>query len=152
MPQADLLARMRETTDALTTTFRRVQSDEWPLAVNANSFTAHDFLNYAMGLIELVGNSYLQSLRMDPVLSAAELDAEARRNAARRKGRAIATDLDDYLASVRGLLILLDMANDEQIAGIVLGRPREAWFNELIGVLQRIDTMMQSWLARRPGI
>jgi hypothetical protein len=151
MAKADLLARMRATCDALTATFRLVQPQEWALTVKANGFTAHDYLNYAMGLVELTGNSYLQSLRMDPVLSQAELDAEARRNAERRKGRAIATDFDDFLASVRGLLILIDMANDEQIAGMVLGRTREAWFDELVVVLHRINVAMQTWLTRRHG-
>ena len=151
MPQADLLARMQAACDALSATFRQVQPPQWPRAVNAQGFTAHDYLNYAQGLIELMGNSYLQSLRMDPVMNDAELDAEARRNAARRKGRAIATDLDDFFASVRGLLILLDMANDEQMAGIVLGRTRETWFDALIDVLQRINGIMAAWLAKENG-
>ena len=151
MAKADLLARMQAGCDALSATFRQVQPAQWPRAVHAQGFTAHDYLNYAQGLIELTGNSYLQSLRMDPVMNDAEIDAEARRNAARRKGRAIATDLDDFAASVRGFLILVDMASDEQIAESVNGRTREAWFDTLMAVLLRINGIMVAWLAKGDG-
>jgi len=149
MSKAGLLTRMQAAGDALTATFRRVPTDAWATPIKANGYTPHDYLNYVMSLLELSGNAYLQSLRMDPVMMEAEIDAEARRNVERRKQRAIATDFDDYLASLRGLLILIDMADDQQIAEVVQGRSREIRFDVLVGILQRLNGIISTWLDGR---
>ncbi len=150
MAKADLLARLRAAGDALTATFRRVPDDAWAQPIRANGYTPHDYLNYAMSLLELSGNSYLQSLREnDPIMLEAEVDAEARRNVERRKLRAVATDFDDFQASLRSLIILIDMASDAQIAEPVQGRPREVWFAVLISTLERVNGILQQWLAGR---
>jgi hypothetical protein len=150
MAKADLLAHLRAAGDALTKTFHQVPSDAWAQPVKANGYTSHDYLNYTMSLLELSGNSYLQSLREhDPIMLEAEIDAEARRNVDRRKHRTVATDLDDYQASLKSLLILIDMASDAQIAEVIQGRVREVWFDSLMKTLQRINGILQKWLAER---
>jgi hypothetical protein len=149
MSKAGLLARMQAAGDALTETFRRVPADAWATPIKANGYTPHDYLNYILSVIELAGNAYLQSLRMDPVMMEAEIDAEARRNVERRKLRAVATDFDDYLASLRGMLILLDMADEEQIAEVVQGRSREDRFDVLVGIMQRLNGILSAWLGGR---
>jgi hypothetical protein len=150
MAKVDLLARLRAAGDALTATFQQVPSDAWTQPVKANGYTPHDYLNYAMSMLELSGNSYLQSLREnDPIMLEAEIDAEARRNVERRKHRTVVTDLDDYQASLKSLLILIDMASDAQIAEAVQGRVREVWFDSLMKTLERLNGILQKWLAER---
>lgn len=140
---------MQAAGDALTATLRRVPADAWATPIKANGYSPHDYLNYILSVLELAGNAYLQSLRMDPVMMEAEIDAEARRNVERRKQRAVATDLDDYLASLRGLLILIDMADEQQIAEVVHGRSREVRFDVLVGIMQRINAILSAWLDER---
>jgi hypothetical protein len=129
MSKADLLQRLGASGDALTATLRRVQPNEWLMPTRPGKYSPHDYVNYAASILELAGNSYLQSLRMDPVMMEADIDAEARRNVQRRKERAPATDFDDYQASLRSLLILIDMASDAQIDELVQGRSRADRFD-----------------------
>lgn len=149
MSKAGLLARMQAAGDALTATLRCVPADAWATPIKANGYSPHDYLNYTLSVLELAGNAYLQSLRMDPVMMEADIDAEARRNVDRRKLRAVATDFDDYLASLRGLLILIDMADDQQIAEVVQGRSREERFDVLVGIMQRLNGILAAWLDGR---
>lgn len=152
MGKTDVLARLQGASDALAATLRRIGPDQWNLPITRSGRDAHDLLNYAMNLLELIGNAYLQTLQTDtPAMSIQQIDALARLNAERRRGRLIATDFDDYLASSRSLLILIDMASDDIIAGTVWGKTREHWFLRLADVLDTLNRLLTTWLAQLPN-
>ncbi len=151
MAKTDVLARLQGASDALAATLRRIGPTQWNLPITRSGRDAHDLLNYAMNLLELTGNAYLQSLQTDaPAMTTEQIDALALLNAERRRGRLIATDFDDYLASARSLIILIDMASDAIIAGTVWGLPREQWFLKMADSLDAINRFISDWLAQLP--
>jgi hypothetical protein len=153
MAKKDVLARLQGASDALAASWHRIGPNQWNQPITRSGRDAHDLLNYAMNLLELSGNAYLQSLRMDsPAMTPQQIDAQARLNAERRRGRLVATDFDDYLASARSLIILIDMASDEIIAGTVWDHiSREVWLLRLADTLDKTNRIVISWLAQQPN-
>jgi hypothetical protein len=150
MGKTTVLTRLQGASDALATTLRRVGPHQWNLPITRGGRDAHDLLNYAMNLLELSGNAYLQSLqRATPAMTVTEIEALARLNAERRRGRLIATDFDDYLASARSLIILIDMASDDIIAGVVWDITRAQWFLRLADTLDTLNHIIATWLDQR---
>ena len=148
MAKTELLARLRTTCDALTTTFRQVQAEEWMLVTDYKQLTIHDALNYTMAFLELTGNWYLQSLRMPPVHTTATIEHEAVLYAERRRSRPIDMDLADFVRARQGLFVLLDMASEEQLVESVAARPREAQITDLAIILTQLDAAIHRTLRR----
>ncbi len=146
MAKTAILARIRTTGDALSATFSQVSPTAWNVPVSADQLTPHDVVNFAMGLLELAGNWYLQSLRMDPIHDLAGLESEAWQHAAGRRSRSIQSDLDDFQAALQGLLILIDMATEAQLQGLVSGKSREEWFGDVAAILQSTQQHLQRLL------
>ncbi|MBA3824102.1 MAG: hypothetical protein H0X24_09425 [Ktedonobacterales bacterium] len=151
MGKTDVLARLQGAVDALAATLRRIGPNQWNRAITRGGRDAHDLLNYAMNLLELSGNAYLQSLQVGaPAMTPSQIDALARLNAERRRGRLIATDFDDYLASARSLIILIDMASEDIMTGTVWDMSREQWFMRLADTLDAINHLLTAWFAQQP--
>jgi hypothetical protein len=149
MAKTDLVTRLRQACDALSVACRRVQPDAWTKSITPEGYTPQDLVNYCMGLLELSGNTFLQSQRMEPVLTDAELDHEARRYSLRRRGREMTASLNDLLASERSLLVLVDMSDDATLAAPIRqnDRSRESWLITLAATLDIVTDMMRKGLG-----
>ncbi len=145
MAKSDLVTRLRQACDALATACRHVRQEAWTQPVTPEGFTPQDLVNYCMGLLELSGNTFLQSQRMEPVLTDLELDHEARLYSLRRRGREMTSALNDLLSSERSLLVLVDMSDDPTLAAPIRqnDRSRESWLANLAAVLDSVTEMLQ---------
>lgn len=143
MTKADLLAALRAACADLEAVFARLPPESWATP-DAAGVTPHDRLNYAMGLLELTGNWYLQTLRLPTPPDHTALADALRQHVARRRQRAVATDLADYRAAAQGLLILVDMAAPADLAGMVQGRSRADWLADVATQLERLRDVLRA--------
>lgn len=148
MAKSDFIAHVRTACDDLTTAFRQVQPSLWHAALRPNGFTVLDLLNYCTELLEMSGNTFLQSLRDErPQFLGTALLAEADRHARSRQGRAPAVCFDDFRAAQHGLITLMAVTTAAQLAEQRRGRSREEWFDALFAYLHSLQTELCAWLA-----
>jgi hypothetical protein len=148
MTKNELLAQLRSTCDDLSGTFNQVSPEEWSSITGYKQLSIHALVNCAMAWLELTGNWYLQSVRMIPVYTTKTIEVEAVHHAERRRARDITANLRDLTSARQGLLILLDMANEDQLQEICNGRPRIEQFVDLLEILQSINNTVHRTLGR----
>lgn len=148
MAKSDFIAQLRATCDDLTAAFRQVQPSQWHAPLRHDGYTVLDLLNYCTELLEMSGNTYLQSLRDErPLFLGSAMLAEASRHVHSRQGRAPAVCFDDFLAAQQGLLTLMAVSTEDQLRTIRNGRSREGWFAALFTYLHTLQTELCEWLV-----